>query len=52
MKGGKKGDGDDGQHGEDDGEEDEEREAEFCGPVGVGKVHIEDAKGVKIGVNG
>ena len=52
LKGVENADEDDRQHREDDGEEDEEREAEFCRPVGVGKVHVEDAKGVEIGVNG
>lgn len=52
MEGGEKGDGDDGQYREDNREENEEWDAEFCGAVGVGKVHIEDAEGVEVRING
>lgn len=52
LKGREQRDADDSQRREDDREKNEEREAEFCGAVRVGKVHVEDGKGVEIGVNG
>jgi hypothetical protein len=51
LNGGEKGDKSDGQDWEDNGDEEEEWEAEFCGSVGVGKAHVEDTEGVEIRID-